>query len=58
MTTFGDVEETSLEKQNTFETVEQVIDRFREQDGYIIDHRLVTMVFLITRLEKPNFGAR
>src|SRR5919199_4973244 len=53
MTAFGDVEQTSLEKQNAFEDVEQVIDRFREQDGYIIDHRLATMVFLTTRLEKP-----
>jgi len=42
-----------LNKQNTFESVAQVIDRFREQDGYIVDHRLATMVFLTTRLEKP-----
>ncbi len=46
-------EETGLEKQNTFESIEQVIDRFREQDGYIIDHQLATMVLLTTRLEKP-----
>ena len=52
MTAFGDVEETSLVKQNTFESVEQVTDRFRQQ-GYIVDHRLATMVFLTTRLEKP-----
>jgi MoxR-like ATPase len=53
MTVFGDKEQTGLNKQNTFESVEQVIDRFREQDGYIVDHRLATMVFLTTRLEKP-----
>src|SRR2546423_32003 len=53
MTLFDDTEEASLEKQSTFESIEQVIDRFREQDGYIVDHRLATMVFLTTRLEKP-----
>jgi MoxR-like ATPase len=53
VTTFGDVRETGSENQNVFESVEEVIDRFREQDGYIIDHRLATMVFLTTRLEKP-----
>lgn len=53
MTTSGGIEETRLEKQHTFENIEQVIERFREQDGYIVDHRLATMVFLTTRLEKP-----
>lgn len=53
MTSFNDTEDASLEKQSTFESIEQVIDRFREQDGYIVDHRLATMVFLTTRLEKP-----
>jgi MoxR-like ATPase len=53
VTTFGDVKETGSEKHNTFESIEQVIDSFRQQDGYIIDHRLATMVFLTTRLEKP-----
>ena len=53
MTTVGDAKETGLEKQNTFESIEQVIERFRQEDGYIVDHRLATMVFLTTRLEKP-----
>jgi len=52
VTTPGNVEETSLVKENTFESVEEVTDRFRQQ-GYIVDHRLATMVFLTTRLEKP-----
>jgi len=39
-------------KENPFESVEEVADRFRRQ-GYIVDHRLATMVFLTTRLEKP-----
>lgn len=52
MTAFGDVDETSLVNHNAFESVEQVTDRFRQQ-GYIVDHRLATMVFLTTRLEKP-----
>lgn len=47
------VEETGSGSGDTFESVEQVIDRFREQDGYIVDHRLATMVYLTTRLEKP-----
>ncbi|MBV9453227.1 MAG: AAA family ATPase, partial [Rubrobacter sp.] len=53
MTAFGDTQQSSLGKQSTFENIEQVIDHFREQDGYIIDHQLATMVFLTTRLEKP-----
>lgn len=53
MTTFGDVTQTGSENQYAFENVEQIIDSFRDQDGYIIDHRLATMVFLTTRLEKP-----
>ncbi|HSL00405.1 MAG TPA: MoxR family ATPase [Rubrobacteraceae bacterium] len=52
MTTSGHAERTSFEKQNSFESVEQVTDLFRQQ-GYIVDHRLATMVFLTTRLEKP-----
>ena len=52
MTTSGNVEETSLVKENTFESIGEVTDRFRQQ-GYIVDHRLATMVFLTTRLEKP-----
>jgi MoxR-like ATPase len=49
LTTSGEAKGT----ENTFESVEQVVERFREQDGYIVDHRLATMVFLTTRLEKP-----
>ncbi len=52
MTTFGHAKQTDFEKQNTFESVGEVADRFREQ-GYIVDHRLATMVFLTTKLEKP-----
>ena len=52
MTTFGHAEQTDFEKQSDFDSIEQVGDRFREQ-GYIVDHRLATMVFLTTKLEKP-----
>lgn len=53
MSTLGNVRESDSGKQNIFESVEQVIERFRQEDGYIVDHRLATMVFLTTRLEKP-----
>ena len=52
MTTSGHAEQADLEQQNAFESIEQVAERFREQ-GYIVDHRLATMIFLTTRLEKP-----
>lgn len=53
MTTVDEPKGKGPEKQETFESIEQVVERFREQDGYIVDHKLATMVFLITRLEKP-----
>lgn len=49
MTTSGEAKRA----ENDFESVEEVVESFREQDGYIVDHRLATMVFLITRLQKP-----
>ena len=53
MSTLGNVRESDSGKQHIFESVEQVVERFRQEDGYIVDHRLATMVFLTTRLEKP-----
>ena len=35
-----------------FESVDAVMDALREH-GYIADLRLATMVFLVTRLDKP-----
>jgi MoxR-like ATPase len=52
LTAFGHEVKTDYEKQGAFESVEQVTERFRRQ-GYIVDKRLATMVFLTTRLEKP-----
>jgi MoxR-like ATPase len=55
--TFGDTRDAGTERReerpNDFESVEQVVESFRDQDDYIVDHRLATMVLLTTRLEKP-----
>ena len=53
MTAFGDVKGSGAGEQHDFENIEQVVERFRQEDGYIIDRRLATMVLLTTRLEKP-----
>lgn len=52
MTAFGDVKGPGA-GEHDFENIDQVIERFREEDGYIVDHRLATMVLLTTRLQKP-----
>ena len=52
MTTFGDVKGPGA-GEHDFENIDQVVERFREEDGYIVDHRLATMVLLTTRLQKP-----
>src|SRR5512144_3390592 len=35
-----------------FDSIEDVVERLGEQ-GYIVDRRLATTVFLLTRLDKP-----
>src|SRR6187397_1317669 len=40
------------EQRVLFESVDAVMDALRE-NGYIADLRLATMVFLVTRLDKP-----
>ena len=52
MTAFGDVKGPGA-GEHDFENIDQVVERFREEDGYIVDHRLATMVLLTTRLQKP-----